>query len=107
MLFDRLKISETLLINELMKNLKWDRSFKQYNKCMVEEYTHGKDYRIFLHKHKIVDIVEKESGKVKGNGESTLLIFSAPEPLLTSIQSTQLESSMKHLELESTTSSKK
>ena len=59
-------------VENLMKNLKWNSTLNKYNECMVEEYTHGKDYRIFLHKHKIVDIVEKVSGKVKGNGESTL-----------------------------------
>ena len=59
-------------VNKLMKNLKWNSSFKQYNKCMVEEYTHGKDYRIFTHKNKIVDIVEKVSGEVRGDGETTL-----------------------------------
>uniref|UniRef100_A0A6C0BT26 ATP-grasp domain-containing protein n=1 Tax=viral metagenome TaxID=1070528 RepID=A0A6C0BT26_9ZZZZ len=59
-------------VKKLMGNLKWNSTINEYNKCMVEEYKKGKDYRIFLHKNEVIDIVEKVSGKVKGDGVSTL-----------------------------------
>jgi cyanophycin synthetase len=59
-------------VEKLMKNLKWNSTLNKYNECMVEEYTRGKDYRIFTHKNKIIDIVEKVSGEVRGDGEAKL-----------------------------------
>lgn len=59
-------------VSNLMQNLNWNNRMNNYNKCMVEEYTKGKDYRIFVHKNKVIDIVEKISGEVKGNGSLTL-----------------------------------
>lgn len=54
-------------VKETMKNVSGE------NECMVEEYYKGgKDYRILMHKNKIVDVVEKISGEVKGDGISTL-----------------------------------
>ena len=55
-----------------MRNSVWVLDKHRYNKCQVEEYTQGKDYRIFMHNHKVVDVVEKVRGAVKGDGNSTL-----------------------------------
>jgi len=58
------------LHNKVKKTMK---NISGKGECMVEEYYKGgKDYRIFTHKNKIVDIVEKVSGEVKGDGISIL-----------------------------------
>ena len=59
-------------VKEGMANSSYDYYNNKYNKCLVEEYTKGRDYRIFMHKHKVIDIVEKVRGHVEGDGNSTL-----------------------------------
>ena len=60
-------------VSDLMKNpYRNVMAGNTLSKCMVEEYTEGKDYRILIHKKEIIDIVEKTRASVVGDGVLTL-----------------------------------